>query len=70
MAMASGSRPVRIGLAKDHDGMTRAGLIRGGVGAPSVAGGIYVMMSAAPSATVQTAATPMAGAAVRLGGTF
>lgn len=62
MALAVGITFTAVGLAKDRDGMTLAGLITGGVGALAVPGGIYLMVKALPSFTVNGA--PPYGAAV------
>lgn len=62
MALAVGITFTAVGLAKDRDGMTLAGLITGGVGALAVPGGIYLMVKALPGFTVN--GTPPYGAAV------
>jgi hypothetical protein len=67
MALAIGITFLSVGLAKDRAGMTLAGAIRGGAGVLTLPYGIYLMMTAVPSFTVERAAP---GPAVGLGGTF
>jgi hypothetical protein len=70
MAIAIGVTFLSVGLAKDRDGMTIAGAITGGVGLLTLPGGIYLMMSAVPSVSVDRASPGPAGAAAGVGGTF
>ena len=68
MAMAIGITFTAVGLAKDSDGMTTAGLITGAAGAVAIPGGIYLMMSAVPSVTVGTTPPHVSGTMVGLAG--
>jgi hypothetical protein len=65
MALAVGITFTAVGLAKDRDGMTLAGLITGGAGALALPGGIYLMMKALPGFTIQGAAPYAAGVGAR-----
>ena len=71
MAAVVGVTLTTIGAAKDRQGVLTAGLINLGVGAVTVAGGIWLMVRALPSVTVTPQAGPrVAGATFGLGGTF
>jgi len=70
MAIATGITLLSVGLAKGRDGMTIAGAITGGVGLLTLPGGIYLMMSAVPSVSVDRASAGPAGAAVGMAGRF
>jgi hypothetical protein len=50
--------------------MTTAGLITGTAGLLALPGGIYLMMKAVPSVSVDRAAPDMPGAATGIAGTF
>jgi hypothetical protein len=52
MALVTGIALSAVGLAKDRDGMTTAGLITGAAGAVAVPGGIFLMLKAVPEVTV------------------
>jgi hypothetical protein len=67
MALAIGITFTAVGLAKDRAGFTTAGLITGGAGLLTLPYGLYLMLSAVPSFTVERAAP---GPAVGLGGSF
>jgi hypothetical protein len=69
MALAIGITFVSVGLAKDRNGFTIAGLITGGAGVVVLPGGIYLMLTAVPSVSVERAAVPP-GAGVGVGGAF
>jgi predicted permease len=69
MALVTGITLTAVGLAKDKDGMTTAGLITGGVGLLTVPAGIYLIVKALPSARVDRGAA-VAGLAGGIGGTF
>jgi hypothetical protein len=70
MAIAVGITLTAVGLAKDRGGMTTAGLITGAAGALTLPGGIYLMMTALPSARVDRAAPGLSGTAAGIAGTF
>jgi hypothetical protein len=70
MAMVVGITLSAVGLAKDRDGMTTAGLITGAAGAIAVPGGIYLMLKAVPSVNVGRASPHVSGTAVGVSGTF
>jgi hypothetical protein len=70
MAVAVGIVFTAVGLAKDRDGMTTAGLITGGVGAFTLASGIYLMVKALPSVRVDRAMPGLSGMAAGIAGTF
>ena len=61
MALAVGITLTAVGLAKDRDGMTTAGLITGGAGALALTGGIYLMVKALPEVTVGGAPPQVVG---------
>jgi hypothetical protein len=69
MALAVGITLTAVGLAKDRDGLTTAGLITGGVGLLAVPGGIYLMVKALPSARVERAG-PVSGVVGGIAGRF
>src|SRR4029079_9297238 len=52
MALAIGITFLSVGLAKDKDGMTTAGLITGAAGLVGLPFGIYLMTSAVPRVSV------------------
>jgi hypothetical protein len=66
MALVTGITLASVGLAKDRGGMTTAGLISGAAGLLAVPGGIYLMLSAVPSARID----PIARASVGIASTF
>jgi hypothetical protein len=68
MALAIGITFVSVGLAKDKSGFTTAGLITGGAGALALPFGIYLMLDAVPTVSVERAGPP--GAGVGVGGAF
>ena len=70
MALAVGITFTAVGLAKDKDGMTTAGLISGGAGVVTLAGGIYLMLQALPGVTVDRAPPGAMGMAAGVGGRF
>jgi hypothetical protein len=70
MAVVVGITFTAVGLAKDRDGMTTAGLITGGVGGIALAGGIYLMLDAVPSFTIGVVSPQRSGLAARLAGRF
>jgi hypothetical protein len=70
MALVIGVTLTAIGLAKDRGGMTTAGLITGAAGAIALPGGIYLMLRAVPSASVDRASASTLGTAAGIAGTF
>jgi hypothetical protein len=70
MALVVGITLTAIGLAKDRDGMTTAGLITGGVGVLAVPGGIYLMMEAVPQVRVAGAPVTRSSRAIGIVGRF
>jgi hypothetical protein len=70
MALVVGITLTAVGLAKDRNGMTTAGLITGGVGALAVPGGIYLIVKALPRVTVGGAPPYFSGTAAGIAGTF
>jgi hypothetical protein len=70
MALAVGITLTAVGLAKDRDGMTTAGLVTGGVGLVAVPAGIYLMVKALPRAQVAPAGPAVSGLAAGIAGTF
>ena len=58
MAVAVGITFTAVGMAKDRDGMSRAGLITGAAGVLALVGGIYLMLTALPDVSIQRAGPP------------
>jgi hypothetical protein len=55
MAVAIGITFTAVGMAKDRDGMSRAGLITGAAGVLALVGGIYLMLTAVPDFSIERA---------------
>jgi hypothetical protein len=55
MAVAVGITFTAVGMAKNRDGMSRAGLITGTAGLLALAGGIYLMLDAVPDFSIDRA---------------
>ncbi len=70
MALAIGITFTAVGLGKDRDGLTTAGLITGAVGALVLPGGIYFIVTGAPSYTIDRASPGPVGATAGMGGAF
>lgn len=70
MATAVGITFTAVGLAKDRDGMTTAGMITGAAGVLTLSGGLYLMLKALPSATIYPAAPAPSARVVGVGGRF
>ena len=58
MAVAVGITFTAVGMAKDRDGMSRAGLITGAAGVLALVGGIYLMLTAVPGVNIERAGPP------------
>jgi hypothetical protein len=58
MAVAVGITFTAVGMAKDRDGMSRAGLITGTAGVLALVGGIYLMLTAVPGVSIERAGPP------------
>jgi len=58
MAVVVGITFTAVGMAKDQDGMSRAGLITGTAGLLALAGGIYLLLDALPGVSIERAAPP------------
>ena len=70
MALATGITFTAVGLAKDREGMTTAGLIAGAAGILAVPGGIFLMLKGAPSVSIDRASPSPSGALAGIAGTF
>jgi hypothetical protein len=58
MAVAIGITFTAVGMAKDRDGMSRAGLITGTAGVLALVGGIYLMLTAVPDFSIELSRPP------------
>lgn len=70
MALATGITLSAVGYAKERGGMKTAGFITGVAGALGVAGGIQLMLSALPRASIEGTSRQIAGMQLGVAGRF